>query len=96
MKDIKEIPVEWYKRLRTTCAIIEAGINSGATSLAELDIPALLKDADDYTKKVMEMLQPDTVDAALRPKNRNVSLAFVQAYGEYLDFVLDGISKGKK
>lgn len=96
MNQVKEIPVEWFKRLRTTCAVIEAGINTGATSLEDLDIPALLKDADDYTKKVVDMLQPDTVDAALRPKNRNVTRAFVQAYGEYLDFVLEGIQEGKK
>ncbi len=87
--------IEWFKRLRTACTIIEAAIKTGATSLEKLDTEALLKDADDYTKKVAEMLQPDTVDAALRPKNRNVTLAFVQAYGEYLDFVIDGIQKGK-
>jgi len=93
---MKEIPREWFERLRVTCGVIEAGINSGALSLAELDIEGLLASADDYTKKVVGMLQLDTVDAALRPKNRNVVLAFVKAYGEYLDFVLSGMDEGKK
>ena len=97
---MKEKPVEWFKRIRTACAIIEKAIekaiDDGVTDLKDLDVEGLLKDADDYTKKVAGMLQPDTVDAALKPKNRNVTLKFVKAYGEYMDFVLDGIEKGKK
>jgi hypothetical protein len=93
---MKEIPREWFERLRVTCGVVEAGINSGALSLAELDIDGLLASADDYTKKVVGMLQLDIVDAALRPKNRNAALAFVVALGEYLDFVMDGMDEGKK
>ncbi len=97
---MKKNAVEWFKRLRVTCSIIERAIEEamkrGIINLSDLDVEGLLKDADDYTKKVAQMLQPSTVDAALKPKNRNITLAFVKAYGEYLDFVLDGIEKGKK
>jgi len=93
---MKETPREWFTRIRVACGVIEAGINSGALSLAELDMDGLLASADDYTKKVVGMLQLDTVDASLHPKNRNVVRAFAVAYGEYLDFVMAGMDQGKK
>ena len=93
---MKDIHCEWFKRLKVTCSLAQAAIESGAASLADLDLTGMLASADDYTKKVAGMLQPDFVNAMLHPKNRNVMLAAVKAYGEYMDFVLDGINDGKK
>ncbi len=93
---MKDLPVEWFKRLKVTCDIVRTAIDLGAMKLEDIDMDVLLADADDYTKKVAGMLYLPTVDAAVRPKNRNITRAFVVAYGEYMAFVLDGIEKGKK
>jgi len=93
IEDVKN-KYEWIKRLDTVCDLFEAALATGATRLEDLDMPALLEQLSDYQKETFNMVQPELVQAALKPKNRNALLYHVRAFKQYLNDLCERIDQG--
>lgn len=93
IEDVKN-KYPWLKRLDTTCDLFEGVLALGVTRVEDLDMPALLAQLDDYQKETLGMVQPELVQAVLKPKNRNALLYHARAFKQYLQDLCERIDQG--
>ncbi len=86
---------EWLRRLDAICDLLCGAIGTGATSLAELDIPGLLQQVPDYHKSVAQMIPPSVIDAVVKPKNAQAFKTHLVALKQYLSDIFEKLDNGE-
>ena len=61
---------EWLKRLDAAFDLLNGVMGTGASTMEEVDLPALLEQVPDYHRSLVPKVQPGLLPAVLKPKNR--------------------------
>ncbi|MDX9786309.1 MAG: 2-hydroxyacyl-CoA dehydratase family protein [Desulfobacterales bacterium] len=76
---------DYMARMSRACDMFVWGIDSGATTIEELDIPALLAKGTDYHASLLPKVHPELIVALLKPKNSQGIKTFSIALRDYIE-----------
>ena len=75
---------DYIRKLDAIADLFALAIGSGAKSVAELDIPALLKVAPPYHAELVSHVYPEVIESILRPKNARAIFTHSIAVKQFL------------
>ena len=94
MEDIRT-KYEWLRKLDAVCDMFPSVIATGATTPAELDLPALLEQVPEYHASLVPQVYPEVIEAILKPKNSAAMSAHTVALKGYLGDLFKHLEEGK-
>ncbi len=86
---------EYIRKVDAICDLFVLGIESGATTPAELDLPALLAKAPEYAASLLPRVYPEVITAVLKPKNAQTTLKHSLAVKQYLTDLTQRLDEGQ-
>ena len=86
---------DYMARMARACDMFVWGIESGATTMAELDVPALLAKGTPYHASLLPNVHPELIAALLKPKNSHGIKAFSVALRDYIEDLGARIDQGQ-
>ncbi|MDX9787431.1 MAG: 2-hydroxyacyl-CoA dehydratase family protein [Desulfobacterales bacterium] len=88
---------EYFKRLDAVLGLLVAAMDTGASTPEELSVhmPVLLAPADPYHASLVGQVQPEAIEAMLKPKNKAGIRAFAVAFKDYIAKISRLIDEGK-
>ncbi|MGV8073538.1 MAG: 2-hydroxyacyl-CoA dehydratase subunit D [Syntrophobacteraceae bacterium] len=76
---------DYLRRLSRACDMFVWGIESGAQSFEELDMPALLAKGTDYHASLVPQVHPELIVALMKPKNSVAICNFSKVLRDYIE-----------
>ena len=95
MEEKAVVKYDYMARMARACDMFVWGIDSGATTMEELDIPALLAKGTEYQASLLPQVQPELIAALLKPKNSQAIKTFSMALRDYTEDLGVRIDQGK-
>lgn len=89
------VKYDYMARMARACDMFVWGIDSGAHTMEELDIPALLAKGTEYHASLLPQVQPELIASLLKPKNGQSIKAFSLALRDYIEDLGVRIDQGK-